>query len=121
MEPIEGLGTGGQRELELAPLSEILQYINDTFGADFTTEDKVRHFRNDMQRRLLDMDALKQALDPNINPSDETRKLAFNGFYDATLEDMMDSNFDIYKKLKEDENLRRPLPRRCAPTNRILV
>ena len=102
LEPISGLGTGLEKESELAPLSQIIQYINDNFGADFTDGDKVGYFAHDMQRRLSDTEALKRALDPTINPSDATRKLAFDGFFSDILEDMIDANFDIYKKLKED-------------------
>ena len=103
LEPISGLGTGQEKELELAPLSQIIQYINDNFGADFTDGDKVGYFAHDMQRRLSDTEALKRALDPTINPSDATRKLAFDGFFSDILEDMIDANFDIYKKLKDDD------------------
>jgi len=40
--------------------------------------------------------------DTGVNPSEETRKLAFDTFFGDTLEDMIDSDFDIYKKIKDD-------------------
>jgi len=43
-------------------------------------------------------------MDTGVNPSEETRKLAFDTFFGDTLEDMIDSDFDIYKKIKDDPN-----------------
>ena len=103
IEPISELGTGKPREDEKVPLSEIVQYINDTYGTDFTSEDKVKHFAADMHRRLTEHDGLRRALDPAVNPSEETRRLAFEEFFGDTLEDMIDSNFDLYKKIVDDE------------------
>lgn len=103
LKPLSDLGTGRQQVTELAPLSEIINFINDNYGTDFTSEDKVRHFADDMERRLFDNEAVRRALDPEINPSPETRKLAFQTFFDNTLNDMIDANFDIYKKIVDDQ------------------
>jgi len=86
------------------PLSEIIGYINDHFGTDFTSADKVKFFADNMGRRLEDQEGLRRALDTGVNPSEETRKLAFDTFFGDTLEDMIDSDFDIYKKIKDDPN-----------------
>lgn len=94
---------GGGRDDEKIPLSEIISYINENYGTDFTDEDKVRYFTEDMQRRMIDQQGLRQALDPEINPSDETRKLAFKDYFDEVLEDMIEANVDIYKKIVEDQ------------------
>ena len=50
--PIGDIGTGQPSEAELAPLSEILSYINEHFGTEWTNADKVQHFTDDMRRRL---------------------------------------------------------------------
>jgi type I restriction enzyme R subunit len=55
-------------------------------------------------RRLEAREGLRRALDSGVNPSEETRKLAFDTFFGDTLEDMIDSDFDIYKKIKDDPN-----------------
>ena len=102
LQPISDLGTGRSNEDDLAPLSEIIQYINEHYGTDFTDEDRVRHFASDMERRLEGIEGLQKALDPEINPSQETRKLAFDTFFSDTLEDMIEANFDIYKKIVDD-------------------
>jgi type I restriction enzyme R subunit len=105
LKPISDLGTGRPTEEELAPLSEIVTYINEHFGTEFTNEDKVRYFAEDMERRLVDKKGLSKALDSSINPSEENRRLAFDNFFKDALEDMIDANFEIYKKINDDPNL----------------
>jgi type I restriction enzyme R subunit len=104
LKPITALGTGRPQEEDLAPLSEIIEYINQHYGTDFTDADRVRHFAADMGRRLQDQEGLRRAMDAAVNPSEETRRLAFDTFFADTLEDMIDANFEIYKKIKDDEN-----------------
>jgi len=104
LQPIADLGTGRPRDEELITLSEIIKYINENYGADFTDADRVRYFAEDMRRRLDAQEGLQRALNPEINPSEETRKLAFETFFGDTLEDMIDANWDIYKKIKDDPN-----------------
>jgi type I restriction enzyme R subunit len=74
------------------------------FGTDFTNADKVKFFAENMGRRLEDREGLRRALDTGVNPSEETRRLAFDTFFGDTLEDMIDSDFEIYKKIKDDPN-----------------
>jgi len=57
-----------------------------------------------MDRRLQDVEGLRRAMDTNVNPSEDTRRLAFDSFVGDALEDMIDSNFGIYKKIKDDPN-----------------
>ncbi|MCZ2151726.1 MAG: hypothetical protein LC126_28620 [Bryobacterales bacterium] len=104
LKPISALGTGRPTIEDKAPLSEIIGYINEHYGTDFTDEDKVSHFADDMDRRLQDVEGLRRAMDSSVNPSEDTRRLAFDSFFGDTLEDMIDSNFEIYKKIKDDPN-----------------
>jgi len=104
LKPISALGTGRPQQEDPAPLSQIIEYINEHFGTDFTKADKVKFFAENMGRRLEDQEGLRRALDTGVNPSEETRKLAFDTFFGDTLEDMIDSDFDIYKKIKDDPN-----------------
>src|SRR5436190_23351044 len=83
---------------------EILTYINEHFDTHFTDADKVNHFADDMERRLAAQDGLARALDPVVNPSEQTRRIAFKSFFEDTLEDMIDANFEIYKKIVDDPN-----------------
>jgi len=102
LEPISDLGTGRPIEEELAPLSEIIHYMNEHYGTEFTDVDKVKYFAEDMERRLTGNDALVKASNPDINTRENFR-LAFNEFFNDTLEGMIDSNFDIYKRIVDNE------------------
>lgn len=102
LKPISELGLSIIREKELEPLSEIIRFVNEHFGTEFTEEDKVRHFVNDMERRLISNEALIRAADPTINTSENFR-LAFSEFFDDTLDGMIDSNFELYKKIVDNQ------------------
>ena len=39
---------------------------------------------------------------PQVNPSPEHRRDAFDPFFEDVLHEMIDSNFDLYKKIVED-------------------
>jgi type I restriction enzyme, R subunit len=41
---------------------------------------------------------------PEVNPSPEHRRDAFDPFFKDVLHEMIDSNFDLYKKIVEDTN-----------------
>lgn len=103
LDPISDIGTGMIREEDTAPLSEIISYMNENFGTDFTDADKVRYFAEDMERRILGNQGFEKAMDPEVNPSPENRRLIFGNFYEDALEDMIEGHTEIYKKLISDE------------------
>jgi type I restriction enzyme R subunit len=102
LQPATDVGTGVRAE-DKVPLSEIIQYVNENFGTEFADADHLQHFALDMERRLADKEGLRQALDPEINQSEENRRLAFNDYFDDILQDMIDTNVEIYKKIVDDE------------------
>lgn len=87
---------------EKVPLSEIIQYVNENFGTDFTDEDKLAYFADDMEKRLIDNTTLRQTFNPEIN-SKENVRLAFNNFFEDTLIEMLSTNKEIFKKINDDE------------------
>jgi type I restriction enzyme R subunit len=102
LEPISEIGTGQTPHEDVVRLSEILGYINEYFGTEFTDKDKVAHFADDMERRMTGKEGLARAFDPEVNPSEEHRKMAFDPHFTDVLEDMIDNNFSLYKKVTED-------------------
>lgn len=66
--------------------------------------DYLRYFAEDMERRLSDRQDLRNAFDPAVNPSVENRKLRFGDFFSETLEGMITTNVEIYKKIVDDPN-----------------
>lgn len=57
-----------------------------------------------MERRLTDREGLRNALDPALNPPVENLKLAFGDFFSEALEDMINTNVEIYKEINDDLN-----------------
>lgn len=104
LDPISDVGTAMVKEEDTAPLSEIISYMNENFGTDFTANDKVKYFAEDMERRILGNEGFGKAMDPEVNPSPENRRIIFGNFYQDALEDMIDGHTEIYKKLITDEN-----------------
>jgi len=101
--PPSDIGTGRPVDEDLAPLSEILGYINEYYGTDFTDEDKVNHFASDMERRISTNESLVRAFDPVVNPSPEHRRDAFDPVFEDVLQGMIDSNFSLYEKIVDDK------------------
>ena len=62
----------------------------------------VSHFAEDMERRLSTNESLVRAFDPKVNPSPEHRRDAYDPVFEDVLHEMIDSNFDLYKKIVED-------------------
>ncbi len=91
---------------EKVPLSEIIQYINENFGTDFTDEDKLSYFADDMEKRLVGNTTLRQTFNPEIN-SKENVRIAFNNFFEDTLIEMLSTNKEIFKKINDDEGFAR--------------
>ena len=87
---------------ERAPLSEIIHYINENFGTDFTDEDRLSYFADDMEKRLIGNSVLRQTFNPEIN-SEENIRIAFGNFFEDTLVEMLSTNREIFKKINDDE------------------
>lgn len=103
LRPISDLGTAELRTEDTAALSEIVAYINEHFGTDFTDADRLAHFSDDLERRMVAHTKLGSALDTVVNPSAENRRLVFNEIFDDILDLMMEGNRDLYKKVVDDQ------------------
>jgi len=51
---------------------------------------------------MTDKGGLVKAFDPEVNPSEGHRKMAFDPFFEDVLHDMIDSNFDLYRRITDD-------------------
>jgi type I restriction enzyme R subunit len=56
-----------------------------------------------MERRISANESLVRAFDPEVNPSLEHRRDAFDPVFDDVLHGMIDSNFDLYGKIVDDK------------------
>ena len=97
LKPAEGLGTGKGAGDEKEFLSRIIEEVNDRFGTDFTEGDKV--FFAELETRLSGNETLSQSAKTNTK---EALKLVFAHIFEDQLHTMVESNFDIYKKIVEN-------------------
>jgi type I restriction enzyme R subunit len=101
IEPM-GFGEGGTKvEEEVDPLSRIIKEINDRFGTVFSDKDKV--ILNTLSRKLLQNQSLDGAIKNNTK---NAAKIKFNELFKGELVDMVNSHFDLYKKLDESPELK---------------
>jgi len=96
---VEPRGPGGTRipVEEVEPLSEIIRELNERFGTDFSDEDKV--FIETLESRLAADETLNAALRANTR---ENARLTFDHVVESTLQGMVDTNFDFYKRVTDD-------------------
>lgn len=97
LKPMEGLGTGKGAGEEKEFLSRIIDEVNERFGTDFTDGDKV--FFAELETRLAGNQTLNQSAKTNTK---DALKLVFGHIFEAQLHTMIESNFDIYKKIVEN-------------------
>ena len=83
---------------EDAFLSDIIAELNDHFGIDLGPEHRVT--LHQVMRRLDEDVALKKAVRVNTQ---ENIRLAFNEKVNQFIREIVDSNFDLYKRINDDE------------------
>lgn len=99
LEPMGG-GKGFVVQEEIDPLSKIIKEINERFGTNFSSEDKV--ILNTLSERLLKNQSLEGSIKNN---SKDASKIKFDELFQDELIGMLNSHFDLYKKLSEDQEL----------------
>ena len=97
-----GPGSGRVPTEELEALSEIIRDLNERFGTEFTEEDKV--FIETLESRLASDESLNAALRANTR---ENARLTFNHVVEDTLQEMVDTNFEFYKRVTDDAQFAR--------------
>lgn len=96
--PQTGKGVRGTAETEqLEPLSRIIAELNDRFGLNLGPEHKLTIER--MMGRLNDDRALDTSV--RVNTRDKA-KLTFEQRLEDVIQDIVNSNFELYKKITDD-------------------
>ena len=97
---INGLTEAGIKRAkeEKAPLSEIIEVLNERFGTEF--EDADRLFFEQIETELVQDETLKTQA--RVNKID-TFKYAFEDLFFSKLVDRMDQNQEIFEKILEDK------------------
>lgn len=104
VEPVKKPGEGQKAADHLEPLSAIIEELNERFGADLTDEDKttIGH----LEDLLAADETLKASI--KVNPP-ETAKLAFDTIVQDRLQEIVETNFKLYKRVADDDSFARVL------------
>ncbi len=97
---VEPIGPSGPRSTnveDLEPLSQIIKELNERFGTEFTEED--RFFIRELEEKLAGDPALTASVLAN---TPENARLTFDHVVNDQLQDMVETNFDFYKRVTDD-------------------
>lgn len=96
-----GVQTGPPSE---EPLSEILRVLNEHFDYDFSEDDE--RFIEQLEENIAESDAMRRSAE--VNPPEEAR-FTFDEVADEKLQGMIDSNFDLYRAITDNDDFARLL------------
>ncbi len=97
LKPIRGGPDRPQDQQDLEPLSKIIHELNERFGTDFKDEDRV--FVEEILSRLASDSALEASIRAN---TPENARLTFDHVVTDRLQDMVETNFEFYKRVTDD-------------------
>lgn len=98
-----GIGaSGGEEGEEVDALSKIIKEINERYGTQFSDKDKV--ILNSLSEALLSSEVLDGSIKSN---SKDAAKIKFDELFQGELVNMLNSHFDLYKKLDENPEMKK--------------
>jgi type I restriction enzyme R subunit len=97
LEPVASKAKHGKSPEELAPLSRIIAELNERFGLSLGPEHRVT--LGQMMEKLDDDAALDAAARVNTR---ENVRLTFDQKVEHVIQEIVDSNFDLYKRITDD-------------------
>jgi hypothetical protein len=97
LDPQSGKGAYGLPPEQLEPLSRIITELNDRFGLNLGPEHKVT--LGQMMVKLADDAGLDAAARVNTR---ENVRLTFDYKVEAVIQEIVDSNFELYKRITDD-------------------
>lgn len=107
LEPLSERAAAGPRPEELEPLSEILRELNERYGSELGPEDRIT------LDRLLDDAEEDESLRLSVeNNPEENARLAFEHRLNDKLQDLVETNFQLYKRIQDDYDFSRHLMKR---------
>ena len=95
---------GGSADVEKEPLSKILERLNERFGFDFDEDDKV--FLEQLQKNVRESQAVQKSIAVN---NERDARLTFDNVAEDELQEMIDRNFALYKKITDNDAFGRML------------
>ena len=97
LDPMEAKDTRGAAAEEMETLSRIIAELNERFGVQLGPEHRIT--LGQMMDRLTDDPALDAASRVNTR---ENVRLTFDHKVDQVIQEIVDSNFDLYKRITDD-------------------
>ena len=97
LDPMEAKDTRGAAAEEMENLSRIIAELNERFGVQLGPEHRIT--LGQMMDRLTDDPALDAASRVNTR---ENVRLTFNHKVEQVIQEIVDSNFDLYKRITDD-------------------
>lgn len=91
-------------EEETSPLSQIINDLNDEYGTDFTEDDKVI-----FDLLLNSLESNDELIKRINNNSRENVEAVFPNFFDDEIGNLMSSNFNFFKKINDDDEIKNSL------------
>jgi type I restriction enzyme R subunit len=92
-----GTGTRGEYQQEFDFLSNIIKFLNDTYGANLTQEDKVD--MANIQAKIEAHEDLRQAM--NSDNTEANIKYKFEKVLDDIMLDFVSTKLELYRKLSD--------------------
>jgi type I restriction enzyme R subunit len=106
LEPETPLSTINLPQVDLEPLSVILDDLNKRFGTDFTDNDRVVLYQ--LEQQLIANPNLGASLKANVN-NPENARLTFSHELNDLLQTWIDKNFKFYKQYTDNPDFARAL------------
>jgi type I restriction enzyme R subunit len=98
LEPLGEHGGRRPQEEEVEPLSRIIRELNERYGANLGPEDRIT------LGRILDRAEEKDSLRLSVeNNTEENARLAFETVVTDMLQELVDTNFKLYKRIADDK------------------
>ncbi|HHG90166.1 MAG TPA: type I restriction endonuclease subunit R [Devosia sp.] len=102
IDPLSDLEASSLTDPEKAALSQIIQEINERFGTEFTEADRV--FLAELKAQLVANESLQASA--KTNPPESVR-LLHDALFEAVMQTMIESNFEMFKRINDDESFGR--------------
>jgi type I restriction enzyme R subunit len=102
IDPMGGGVKNNIAEDEKDVLSKIIKEVNERYGTNFNTADRV--ILNDLSKRLLESDVLLGSVKNN---SRDAAKLKFDQLFQDELVGVLDNHFSLYQKLDQSPELKK--------------
>ncbi|MCK9272671.1 DEAD/DEAH box helicase family protein [Candidatus Gracilibacteria bacterium] len=103
---LDSMSSGGSGYIERneSELSVIIKSLNDTFGTDFTDEDKVF-----VSRMINNLRGNEDLVNKIKNNSKENVLAVFDNYFDNVMVEILDNNMGFYKKIVDNDKLKKTL------------